>query len=254
MLTNKKILIGFAGILLMGVASCSLPTDYDAAIERDVDATIKYKEDAKAPQTVADTDVIRIKDDIWLGDTSEIEYEGDKPLPAYLETADGVTLVSNRPITLYEIGNMISQISSIKIRFAPQLEGPAKAAADKNAPTVKKVGSKWSDTSRMLVSYKGSLSGLLDEVCSHFGVWWKYEHGEIYIYKYTTKTFTLYTLPTKPSMTSSVSSSSGGGSITSGVSSIDLWANIVTAVKSMLGQGSSLITDPMNGTLTITAT
>lgn len=252
--TNKKLLIGFAGLLLLGVASCSLPTDYDAAIERDVDATIKYKEDAKKPQTPADTDVIRIKDDIWLGDTSEIEYEGDKPLPSYLETADGVTLVSNRPITLYEIGNKISQITSIKMRFAPQLEASAKAAADKNAPTVNKVGTKWSDTSRMLVSYKGSLSGLLDEVCSYFGVWWKYENGEIYIYKYTTKTFTLYTLPTKPSMTASVSSSSGGGSISNGVSGIDLWANIVTAVKSMLGTGSSLVTDPMNGTLTITAT
>ena len=254
MLTNRKTLIGFAGLLLLGVASCSLPTDYDAAIERDVDAVVQYKEDAKAPQTPADTDVIRIKDDIWLGDTSNIEYEGDKPIPSYLETSDGVTLVSNRPITLYEIGNMITQISAIKIRFAPQLEGAAKAAADKNAPTISKIGSKWSDTSRMLVSYKGSLSGLLDEVCSYFGVWWKYENGEIYIYKYTTKTFTLYTLPTKPSMSSSVSSSSGGGSITSGVSSIDLWGNIVTAVKSMLGAGSNLVTDPSSGTLTITAT
>ena len=254
MLTNRKILLGFASLLLLGVASCSLPTDFDAAIERDVDATIHYKESAKSPQTPADTDVIRIKDDIWLGDTSEIEYEGDKPLPSYLETSDGVTLVSNRPITLYEIGNMISQITSIKMRFAPQLEGPVKAIADKNAPTISKVGSKWSDSTRMLLSYKGSLSGLLDEVCSYFGVWWKYENGEIYIYKYTTKTFTLYTLPTKPSMTASVSSSSGGGSITSGVSSIDLWGNIVTAVKSMLGAGSSLVTDPSSGTLTITAT
>lgn len=252
--TNKKCLISFAGLLLLGVASCSLPTDYDAAVERDVDATIKYKEEAKKPQTPADTDVIRIKDDIWLGDTSEIEYEGDRPLPSYLETADGVTLVSNRPITLYEIGNKISQITSIKMRFAPQLEAAAKAAADRNAPTVNKVGTKWSDTSRMLVSYKGSLSGLLDEVCSYFGVWWKYENGEIYIYKYTTKTFTLYTLPTKPSMTASVSSSSGGGSISNGVSGIDLWVNIVAAVKSMLGTGSSLVTDQMNGTLTITAT
>ncbi len=252
--TNKKLLIGFSYLLLLGVASCSLPTDYDAAMERDVDATIQHKEEAKAPQTPADTDVIRIKDDIWLGDTSEVEYEGDKPLPSYLETSDGVTLVSNRPITLYEIGNMISQITSIKMRFAPQLESSAKAAADRNAPTVAKVGAKWSDTSRMLVSYKGSLSGLLDEVCSYFGVWWKYENGEIYIYKYTTKTFTLYTLPTKPSMTSSVSSSKGGGSITSGVSNIDLWGNIVTAVKSMLGTGSSLVTDPSSGTLTITAT
>lgn len=254
MLINQKISIGFATLLLLGVTSCSLPTDYDAALERDVDATIQYKEDAKTPQTVADTDVIRIKDDIWLGDTSDIEYEGDKPLPGHLETPNGITLVSNRPITLYEIGNKINQITSIKMRFAPQLEAAAKAAADKNVPNIRKVGSKWSDTSRMLVSYKGSLSGLLDEVCSYFGVWWKYEHGEIYIYKYTTKTFTLYTLPTKPSMTSSVSSSSGGGSISSGVSGIDLWGNIVTAVKSMLGTGSSLVTDPMNGTLTITAT
>ncbi|MBE6463251.1 MAG: hypothetical protein E7005_05810 [Alphaproteobacteria bacterium] len=254
MRTNGKFLIGLSSLLFLGVASCSLPTDFDAAIERDVDATVQYKEDAKAPQKVSDTDVIRIKDDIWLGDTSDVEYEGDKPLPSYLETNDGITLVSNRPITLYEIGNTISQITSIKMRFAAQLEGPAKAAADKNAPTISKVGSKWSDTSRMLVSYKGSLSGLLDEVCSYFGVWWKYENGEIYIYKYTTKTFTLYTLPTKPSMTSSVSSSSGGGSITSGVSGIDLWGNIVTAVKSMLGSGSSLVTDPSNGTLTITAT
>ena len=251
---TSKYLVGFAGLLLLGVASCSLPTDYDAAMERDVDATIRYKEDAKAPSTPADTDVIRVKDDIWLGDVSEIEYEGDKPLPNYLETSDGVTLVSNRPITLYEISNMISQITSIKTRFAPQIESVAKAAADRNAPTVNKVGSKWSDTSRMLVSYKGSLSGLLDEVCSYFGVWWKYEGGEIYIYKYTTKTFTLYSLPTKPSMTSSVGSPTGGGTITSGVNNIDLWKNIVDAVKSMLGQGSSLVTDPLNGTLTVTAT
>ena len=254
MRTNKKYSLGFASLLLMGIASCSLPTDYDAAIERDIDATIRYKEDAKVPQPKEETDVIRVKDDIWLGDTSNIEYEGDKPLPSYLETDDGVTLVSNRPITLYEIGSMISQISSIKVRFASQLESSAKAAADRNAPTINKVGSKWSDTSRMLVSYKGSLSGLLDDVCSYFGVWWKYENGEIYIYKYTTKTFTLYTLPTKPSMTASVSSSTGGGSITNGLSNIDLWQNIVEAVKSMLGTGSSLVTDQMNGTLTITAT
>ena len=254
MLTNKKCLISFAGLLLLGGASCSLPTDYDAAIERDVDAAIVSKEESKQPQPPADTDVVRVKDDIWLGDTSDIEYEGDKPLPNYLETSDGVTLVSNRPITLYEIGNMISQISSIKIRFAPQIEGTVKAAADKNAPAVTKVGSKWSDTSRMLVSYKGSLSGLLDEVCSYFGVWWKYENNEIYIYKYTTKTFTLYTLPTKPSMTASVSSSKGGGSVTSGLSNVDLWTNIVSAAKSMLGKGSTLMSDPMNGTLTVTAT
>ena len=254
MRTNNICLIGFASLLLLGVTSCSLPTDYDAALERDVDATIQYKEDAKAPLTPEETDVIRIKDDIWLGDVSEIEYEGDKPLPNYLETPDGVTLVSNRPITLYEITNMITQITSIKTRFAPQLETTVKDAADKNVPTVQKVGAKWSDTSRMIVSYKGPLSGLLDEVCSYFGVWWKYEHGELYIYKHTTKTFTLYTLPTSPTISSNMGGSSSGGSISTNVSGIDLWQNVVTSVQSMLGEGSSLVTDPGNGTLTITAT
>ena len=56
--TNKNYLLGFAAFLLLGVASCSLPTDYDAALYRVVDATIKHKEDAKAPHNVADTDVI----------------------------------------------------------------------------------------------------------------------------------------------------------------------------------------------------
>ncbi len=251
---NNKLTYTILGILILGIAACSLPTDYDAAIERDVDGTVQLKEDAKAPQKKADTDVVRIKDDIWLGDASDIEYEGDKPLPNYYEDEEGITLVSNRPITLYEIGSMITKITSIKVRFSSQLESTVKAAADKNAPSVQKVGTNWSDTSRMLLSYKGTLSGLLDDICSYFGVWWKYENNEIYIYKYTTKTFTLYTLPTTPSMTSSVSSSSGGGTITSGVSSIDLWGNVVTAVKSMLGTGSSLVTDSGNGTLTITAT
>ena len=254
MRTNNIYMIGFASLLMLGVTSCSLPTDYDASLERDVDATIQYKEDAKSPLTPDEIDVIRIKDDIWLGDASEIEYEGDKPLPSYLETNDGVTIVSNRPITLYEITNMITQITSIKARFAPQLEAVVKDAADKNVPTVQKVGAKWSDTSRMILSYKGSLSGLLDEVCSYFGVWWKYENGEIYIYKHTTKTFTLYTLPTAPTMNSNMSNSATGSSISSSISSIDLWNNIVSAVRSMLGEGSSIVTDSGNGTLTITAT
>ena len=251
--TNKKLLIGFSYLLLLGVASCSLPTDYDAAMERDVDATIQYKEDAKAPQTPADTDVIRIKDDIWLGDTSEVEYEGDKPLPSYLETPDGVTLVSNRPITLYEIGNMISQITSIKMRFAPQLESTAKAAADRNAPTVAKVGSKWSDTSRMLLSYKGSLSGLLDEVCSYFGVWWKYENGEIYIYKYTTKTFTLYALGTEVAYQTAVSTDDSNE--VSLESTLKEWDEVESAISSIIGKSDNedFTVSRSLGTITVTA-
>lgn len=65
--------------------------------------------------------MVRVKNDIWLGDTSEIEYDGE-PVPSYLEAKDGITLISNRPITLYEIGDMINKITSLKVRYAPQLE------------------------------------------------------------------------------------------------------------------------------------
>ena len=55
MRTNDKYMIGLASLLLLGVTSCSLPTDYDASIERDVDATIQYKEDASGHHIMANS-------------------------------------------------------------------------------------------------------------------------------------------------------------------------------------------------------
>lgn len=156
------------------VAACSVSTDLDATLDREVENTVVLKEKAKAPTTPAVTDVIRVNDDIWLGDTSEVEYEGD-PVPSYLETPDGVTLISNRPITLYEIGDMLNKITSLSVRYDPTLEEASKQQADGNAPSLESIGAQWTDSTKMLVSYKGPLSGLLDEVCNRFGIWWKYE-------------------------------------------------------------------------------
>ena len=46
------------------------------------------------------------------------------------------------------------------------------------------IGAQWTDSTKMIVNYKGPLSGLLDEVSNRFGVWWKYEKKEIYFYRY----------------------------------------------------------------------
>ena len=78
---NHKIALGLAFAVL--AASCSLSTSMDATIEREVEAATKLKEKAKAPTEIAPEDTIRVKNDIWLGDTSEIEYEGE-PIPSYL--------------------------------------------------------------------------------------------------------------------------------------------------------------------------
>lgn len=80
----------------------------------------------------------------------------------------------------------------------------------------------------MLLSYRGPLSGLLDEISSRFGIWWKYEKGEIYFYKYVTKTFVLYSLPTKPNLSVNIGGSASGEGGTSSISltssvEVELW-------------------------------
>ncbi len=240
------------------IAACSMSTQLDAEIEREVKTSTELKEKAKVPTAMAPEDVVRVKNDIWLGDTSEIEYNG-APLPAYLEAPDGITLVSNRPITLYEIGDMINQITSIDVRYASSLEDSVRNTAAENQPTAKSMNVDWTDPQKMLVSYKGSLSGLLNEVASRFGVWWKYDKNQILFYKYETRTFTVYSLPTKPSlkvnMGGEVSGESGNASasLTSGAD-VELWGNMEKAINSMIGQGSKLSVDAANGTVTLTGT
>ena len=248
------------GLVLLGIlGACSVANDTDETLKREVQTAAKLRQEAKSPTTPAHNDVIRVNDDIWLGDTSEVEYEGS-PIPSYLETADGITLISNRPITLYEIGTMINKITSISVRYAQELDGSVQQLADSNKPSLEDVGAQWADSNKMLVSYKGPLSGLLDEVGNRFGVWWKYEKKQIYFYKYITKSFTLYSLPTKPSLSVDVGGSSTGGSGgSSSVSlsnsiSIDLWQTIETSIRSMISQGAQLTTDQSSGVLTLTGT
>ena len=256
-MTKINLILSLA--LLGVVGACSVANDTDATLERQVESAAQLRHEAKAPMDVANNDVIRVNDDIWLGDTSEVEYEGS-PIPSYLETADGITLISNRPITLYEIGTMINKITSISVRYAQELDGTVQQQADSNKPSLQDVGAQWADSNKMLVSYKGPLSGLLDEVGNRFGVWWKYEKNQIYFYKYITKSFTLYSLPTKPSLSVDVGgSSTGGGGGSSSVSlsnsvSIDLWQTIETSIHSMISSGAQLTADQSSGVLTLTGT
>ena len=256
---NKFVNLALGTAVAALVAACSVSTDLDTTLDREVENTVALKEKAKAPTTPTVTDVIRVNDDIWLGDTSEVEYEGD-PVPSYLETPDGVTLISNRPITLYEIGDMLNKITSLSVRYDPTLEDTSKQQADGNAPSLESIGAQWTDSTKMLVSYKGPLSGLLDEVCNRFGIWWKYEKKQIYFYKYITKTFVLYTLPTKPTLSvnvggSSTDGSAGSSSVSlSNTANIDLWSNIESSIKSMIGKDSQLTMDQSNGTITLTGT
>ena len=249
-------LVKLAVIGILGVTvACSVSPEMDESLARQTENALDLKQKAAVPGDPIPDDVVRVKNDIWLGDTSTIEFEG-QPVPAYLETKDGITLISNRPITLYEIGSMINKITSLSVRYAPELEENAVANADKNQPAMKDIGVQWTDSTKMIVNYKGPISGLLDEVANRFGIWWKYEKNEIYFYKYITKTFVLYSLPTNPSLSVSVGGSGGSSSISqsSSVDGMDMWGNIQSTISSMITSDSNLVMDKGAGTITLTAT
>ncbi len=255
---TKITTVTLAAFAWASLSSCSISTSMDATVEREVDATTKLKEEAKIPTTKANDSLVKVKDEIWLGDTSEVEYEG-QPLPSYLETKDGITLISNRPITLFEIGDMINKITSLGVRYAPQLEADVFKNAEANKPTPESINVDWTEPNKMLLSYQGPLSGLLNEVANRFGIWWKYEKGEIMFYKYITKTFVVYSLPTKPNLSVNVggNSSSGGGSSSISLSSsaeVELWGNIEKTITSMIDSGAKLTMSPADGTISLTAT
>jgi len=247
-----------ATICILGITiACSVSPEMDREMTQRAKDTLDLKQKAAVPGEPIPDDVVRVKNDIWLGDTSKVEFEGE-PIPSYLETKDGITLISNRPITLYEIGSMVNKITSIAVRYAPELEETVISQADSNKPSMDDIGTQWTDSSKMLVNYKGPMSGLLDEVSNYFNIWWKYEKGEIYFYKFITKTFVIYSLPTSPSLSVTVGGSGDtGGSSISQSSSIDglgLWDDLENTLQSMISQDGNMSINKSNGTVTVTST
>ena len=98
-------------LCILGITvACSVSPEMDREMAQRAKDTLDLKQKAAMPTEPIPDDVVRVKNDIWLGDTSKVEFEGE-PIPSYLEKKDGITLISNRPITLYEIGSMISKIT-----------------------------------------------------------------------------------------------------------------------------------------------
>lgn len=244
-------------LCILGITvACSVSPEMDREMAQRAKDTLDLKQKAAMPTEPIPDDVVRVKNDIWLGDTSKVEFEGE-PIPSYLEKKDGITLISNRPITLYEIGSMISKITSLSVRYAPELEETAISQADSNKPSMDEIGTQWTDSTKMIVNYKGPMSGLLDEVTNRFGIWWKYEKGEIYFYKFITKTFVIYSLPTSPTLSVSVGGADAGASSISQSSSIeglDLWSNLESTIQSMISSDANLNIDKASGTINLTST
>lgn len=124
---------------------------------------------------------------------------------------------------------------------------------------------------RFTIDYAGNVAGLLDIIATKSGLFWKYEHGEITMRRYETKSYLVDITPgkvefesTMKSDLSSIGNSSGGdGALSSSDSYHEVrtsvapksnWEAMEGAVNSMLSKGGKIAISEQVGTVTVTDT
>jgi len=66
------------------------------------------------------------------------------------------------------------------------------------------------------INYTGSLSGLLNKVCTEYGIEWEYKDGAVRFLGFQTKTFTLYAMNVEATTTNKIDTTVSGGSAAAG--------------------------------------
>ncbi|MGD9638801.1 MAG: hypothetical protein AB7U85_07055 [Alphaproteobacteria bacterium] len=251
-----------AAFPLFFLSSCADISDAEATVARDTDIITAALDKSSLPTKPKDLDFIKIRDDIWLGDTS-VRHQASGLLPSQFERSDGITLVSNKAVGFSEILKKIGDLTKLPIRYSEEVTTLLNSGSTSSTSTTTSTsGSATSGIPEdgpgtMILSYNGPLSKLLDQVAVKFGVWWRYEYDEIYFYTMETKTFTLYSLPSSHSVSSNLSSSngSGGASIDQSLEiSLKSWDTVKETLTSMLKSDGKLVVDQTSGTITVTTT
>lgn len=215
----------------------------DAKIETIIERADEHLQQATIPDLPETTDTVRLKEDIWLGNTSVKISQGDS-LPPEMEEEDALTLTISEEQTLPFLANEISEATGLHVR----LDG---LKASNTLPT-----------ETVPVNYTGKLSGLLDYIANRYGVWWRYKNRTISFYTQETRVFNIYALPVETNISNSLNGATMGGSDTSSsnssssltsTASLALWENIEQSLKQVVGSNGELSFSRVAGTVTITA-
>lgn len=215
----------------------------DAKIETVLEKADDYLQQATIPDLPEETDTVRTKEDIWLGNTSVKISQGDS-LPAEMEEEDALTITISEEATLPFLANEISDATGLHVRL-----DSLKASKEIPAETIP-------------INYTGTLSGLLDYIANRYGVWWRYKNNTISFYSQETRIFNIYALPVETSISNSLSGAAMGSSDNSTSNStstltssanLALWDNIENSLNQIVGEEGQLSFSRVAGTVTITA-
>jgi len=173
--------------------------------------TMKQKKDKDHKQK----NTTEILEHAYIGPGKKVELSQNEDLPNIFRQK--VVLVE-KPMYLYQVANKISDMCNIPVGLAPGL----KKAQAQNSGSVEdsfmppdEGGGETApvdDQRQIKLDYTGELTGLLDAIVSHYGLYWRYDKGKIHIRKYDTRTFTLASNIGKVSTESILSNKSQSGS------------------------------------------
>jgi type IVB pilus formation R64 PilN family outer membrane protein len=230
-------------LAILLLASVSLTGCYGEKVKEHIMENVDHSfeeikeriEESKLPSEAIEVDTVSETDELFLGDESVILSSG-KPLPKELEGDYGITFSSKEELDIFSFANKLYYLTGLKVR----LDSVDESLKGEN----------------FQLSYTGSLSGLLNLISNEIGVYWEYTGNEIVLYKRKTKIFALYALSTSSDFSTSVSASSGGGSVSSS-STFDAWTEVEQGLNDIIkteeDDKSSITISKSTGTISVTS-
>jgi len=188
-----------------------------------------------------------------------------------------IQLISQRPLTVQDIASKIEARTGIlvvdNVISGKSGGGGGSLPAMPGMSATPSIGSSGSGNSvAIAIDYDGSVEGLLNYMKAKYQIWWRFRNGEVELYNYETKTFSI-NMTNMPlgeatkivanaggalgdtslgGMTSSSSGTQNNGStnITVG-STTDLWKNVDETATVLAGPGAKVAINPDMDTLTV---
>lgn len=280
-LPKTKLLL--AGAVAAAATGCTIVDDSYDSVRADMNST---RSEIRRNEAIKPTSVEEV-DDIWLGGESfrvsevtqapsllkrEVKIQQIEPISASDLIAD---LSRDLGIRIILTQDAIEYTEGIESDEDEDDDDDEDMATPMGAVNGAMVGGQLSATPaqniKFTIDYAGSVAGLLDIIATKSGLFWKFEHGEITMRRYETKSYLVDITPGKvefeSTMKSDLSSIAGSGSEEGALSSSDSyhevraavtpksnWESMESAIHSMLSRGGKIAISEQVGTVTVTDT
>ena len=187
----------------------------------------------------------------------------NRRLPAPLNARSDISIISREPLGLIDISARLNEITGVPHVVALGPSGVNVTTARPTVPllsddvqeVVNQLGeqqqsalaitadgaSSRAASLRIRPNLSGSLAQVLDSVATAFEVDWEYVDGRVLFRDYVTRQYQVALLPVSASFTGTNSSAS-----------VDLWSEVETGLRSLVGEGTQVSIGRASGIVTVT--